>query len=118
MYREIIKQINELTAELNVHPLLAPLGTPLPLITYRRDSVQINESKNRYQNSGSMTLTYLVADSSYSGSMNTASQLIDKLINKKYKNIKEITLVDSSEDFIEEDNIFLQQLQIKITWEI
>lgn len=98
-----------------IYPLIADETTTFPFIVYRRSSI-ILESDKDYSND-SAYIQIMIAANNYAESVELAEQVRASLVHKKgiiqTIPVEDISLVDGSEEFI--DNTFVQNLIFKIT---
>ena len=98
-----------------IYPLIADETTTFPFIVYRRSSI-IPESDKDYSND-SAYIQIMIAANNYAESVELAEQVRTSLVHKKgiiqTIPVEDISLVDGSEEFI--DNTFVQNLIFKIT---
>ena len=97
-----------------IYPLIADETTTFPFIVYRRSSI-IPESDKDYSND-SAHIQIMIAANNYAESVELAEQVRTSLVHKKgiiqTIPVEDISLVDGSEEFI--DNTFVQNLIFKI----
>ena len=97
-----------------IYPLIADENTTFPFIVYRRSSITTVSDKD-YSND-SACIQIMIAANNYAESVELAEQVRTSLVHKKgiIQNIsvEDITLIDGSEEFI--DNTFVQNLIFKI----
>ena len=98
-----------------IYPLIADETTTFPFIIYRRSSIT-PESDKDYSND-SAHIQIMIAANNYAESVELAEQVRTSLVHKKgiiqTIPVEDISLVDGSEEFI--DNTFVQNLIFKIT---
>lgn len=98
-----------------IYPLIADETTTFPFIIYRRSSIT-PESDKDYSND-SANIQIMIAANNYAESVELAEKVRTSLVHKKGTiqtiPVEDITLVDGSEEFI--DNTFVQNLIFKIT---
>lgn len=97
-----------------IYPLIADESTTFPFIVYRRNSIITESSKDYIDDC--VTIQLMIASDNYAESVELAEQVRDILINKKITiqdiSIEDITLLDGSEEYL--DNTFVQNLIFKI----
>lgn len=98
-----------------IYPLIADETTTFPFIIYRRNSITPESDKD--QTNDSTTIQIVIAANNYAESVDLAEKVRTSLIHKSGTiqtiPVEDITLVDGSEEFI--DNTFIQNLIFKIT---
>lgn len=120
---QIGKAINAILAEENIQkvfPIVADEGTTFPFIVYRRiglQSARDNYTKDRfYDDTRYSRVEVLIADTNYKGCLELADKVADILVKTRgiFNGIKirEITLEDADEDYIEDT--FIQKLIFNI----
>lgn len=99
-----------------VYPLIANVNTTFPFIVYRRSGIDSVSSKDRLINRERGNIDLIIASDTYNESIEIAEKVNKALIHKRGLvagiNIKDIELVNASEDFIEDT--FIQELTYKI----
>ena len=94
-----------------IFPVVADQGTNYPFITYRRSGSADYDSKDKvFQDQ--TTVELVIASASYQESIEIAQKCREALEGKRLDNIKDIKLVDASEDYVEE--AFTQNLLFTI----
>lgn len=94
-----------------IFPIIADQGTAYPFITYRRNGSGNDSNKDSiYEDT--TTVELVIASVSYQESMDIAVKVREALEKKRYDNIKDIRLVDASEDYVSE--AFIQNLVFTI----
>lgn len=94
-----------------IFPIIADQGTAYPFITYRRNGSSNDSNKDSiYEDT--TTVELVIASVSYQESMDIAVKVREALEKKRYDNIKDIRLVDASEDYVSE--AFIQNLVFTI----
>ena len=101
----------------NVYPLVVDKeDVKFPFVVYRRSGLQNASTKDRYDYQQIADVEVAVASLDYSESIDVALQVLYRLEKTSgiYNNIfiKEIEMVDSDEDFIE--NTYVQRMNFKI----
>lgn len=98
-----------------IYPLIADETTTFPFIVYRRSSITPELDKD-YSND-SANIQIMIAANNYAESVELAEKVRTSLVHKRgiiqTIPVEDITLVDGSEEFI--DNTFVQNLIFKIT---
>lgn len=94
-----------------IFPIIADQGTKYPFITYRRTGCSNEDSKDRIYEDNT-TVELVIASASYTESMDIAQKCREALERKRYDKVKDIRLVDASEDFV--DEAFIQNLSFSI----
>lgn len=111
----LVAGLSKTSIKNKIYPLIADETTTFPFIVYRRSSI-IPESDKDYSND-SAHIQIMIAANNYAESVELAEQVRTSLVHKKgiiqTIPIEDISLVDGSEEFI--DNTFVQNLIFKIT---
>lgn len=111
----LVAGLSETSIKNKIYPLIADETTTFPFIVYRRSSIS-PESDKDYSND-SAHIQIMIAANNYAESVELAEQVRTSLVHKKgiiqTIPIEDISLVDGSEEFI--DNTFVQNLIFKIT---
>lgn len=111
----LVDGLKETDIKNKIYPLIADEGTTFPFIIYRRNSIA-PESDKDYTND-SAYIQIMIAANNYAESVDLAEKVRTSLIHKSGTiqtiPVEDITLVDGSEEFI--DNTFVQNLMFKIT---
>lgn len=111
----LVAGLSKTSIKNKIYPLIADETTTFPFIVYRRSSI-IPESDKDYSND-SAHIQIMIAANNYAESVELAEQVRTSLVHKKgiiqTIPVEDISLVDGSEEFI--DNTFVQNLIFKIT---
>ena len=111
----LVAGLSKTSIKNKIYPLIADETTTFPFIVYRRSSITTVSDKD-YSND-SACIQIMIAANNYAESVELAEQVRTSLVHKKgiIQNIsvEDISLVDGSEEFI--DNTFVQNLIFKIT---
>lgn len=111
----LVDGLSKTSIKNKIYPLIADETTTFPFIVYRRSSIT-PESDKDYSND-SAHIQIMIAANNYAESVELAEQVRTSLVHKKgiiqTIPIEDISLVDGSEEFI--DNTFVQNLIFKIT---
>ena len=111
----LVDGLSKTSIKNKIYPLIANETTTFPFIVYRRSSI-IPESDKDYSND-SACIQIMIAANNYAESVELAEQVRTSLVHKKgiiqTIPVEDISLVDGSEEFI--DNTFVQNLIFKIT---
>ena len=111
----LVDGLSKTSIKNKIYPLIADETTTFPFIVYRRSSI-ISESDKDYSND-SAHIQIMIAANNYAESVELAEQVRTSLVHKKgiiqTIPVEDISLVDGSEEFI--DNTFVQNLIFKIT---
>ena len=94
-----------------IFPIIADQGTTYPFITYRRAGNGNGDSKDSIYEDIT-TVELVIASAYYEESIEIAQKCREALEKKRYDNIKDVRLVDASEDF--QDEVFIQNLLFTI----
>lgn len=99
-------------------PLVADQGTTYPFIVYRRVALNPATTKDRFNYSELATVEVMIADNNYSGSINLAEQVKEKLEHTRGNisdiNIGKIKLFTAEESFLEDAYIQKMTFEIQI----
>lgn len=99
-------------------PLIAEANTTFPYIVYKRSSTECINTKDFISGIYTATIDIIIASDSYKDSIDTANTVIQLLehYNGTVNNIKvkDIIIINTSEDFSE--NTYLQNIQINIKY--
>ena len=110
----LVAGLSKTSIKNKIYPLIADETTTFPFIVYRRSSITTVSDKD-YSND-SACIQIMIAANNYAESVELAEQVRTSLVHKKgiIQNIsvEDISLVDGSEEFI--DNTFVQNLIFKI----
>lgn len=110
----LVNGLSKTSINNKIYPLIADENTTFPFIVYRRSSITTVSDKD-YSND-SACIQIMIAANNYAESVELAEQVRTSLVHKKgiIQNIsvEDITLIDGSEEFI--DNMFVQNLIFKI----
>lgn len=111
----LVAGLSKTSIKNKIYPLIADENTTFPFIVYRRSSITTVSDKD-YSND-SACIQIMIAANNYAESVELAEQVRTSLVHKKgiiqTIPIEDISLVDGSEEFI--DNTFVQNLIFKIT---
>ena len=111
----LVAGLSKTSIKNKIYPLIADETTTFPFIVYRRSSI-IPESDKDYSND-SAHIQIMIAANNYAESVELAEQVRTSLVHKKgiiqTIPVEDISLVDGSEEFI--DNTFVQNFIFKIT---
>ena len=111
----LVAGLSKTSIKNKIYPLIADETTTFPFIVYRRSSIT-PESDKDYSND-SAHIQIMIAANNYAESVELAEQVRTSLVHKKgiiqTIPVEDISLVDGSEEFI--DNTFVQNLIFKIT---
>lgn len=111
----LVAGLSKTSIKNKIYPLIADETTTFPFIIYRRSSIT-PESDKDYSND-SAHIQIMIAANNYAESVELAEQVRTSLVHKKgiiqTIPVEDISLVDGSEEFI--DNTFVQNLIFKIT---
>lgn len=111
----LVSGLSKTDVKNKIYPLIADESTTFPFIIYRRSSIA-PESDKDYTND-SATIQIMIAANNYAESVDLAEKVRTSLIHKSGTiqtiPVEDISLVDGSEEFI--DNTFVQNLIFKIT---
>ena len=111
----LVDGLSKTSIKNKIYPLIANETTTFPFIVYRRSSIT-PESDKDYSND-SAHIQIMIAANNYAESVELAEQVRTSLVHKKgiiqTIPVEDISLVDGSEEFI--DNTFVQNLIFKIT---
>lgn len=111
----LVAGLSKTSIKNKIYPLIADETTTFPFIVYRRSSITTVSDKD-YSND-SACIQIMIAANNYAESVELAEQVRTSLVHKKgiiqTIPIEDISLVDGSEEFI--DNTFVQNLIFKIT---
>lgn len=111
----LVAGLNKTDVKNKIYPLIADETTTFPFIIYRRNSITPESDKD--QTNDSATIQIVIAANNYAESVDLAEKVRTSLIHKSGTiqtiPVEDITLVDGSEEFI--DNTFIQNLIFKIT---
>ena len=111
----LVDGLSKTSIKNKIYPLIADETTTFPFIVYRRSSI-IPESDKDYSNDIAY-IQIMIAANNYAESVELAEQERTSLVHKKgiiqTIPVEDISLVDGSEEFI--DNTLVQNLIFKIT---
>ena len=111
----LVDGLSKTSIKNKIYPLIADETTTFPFIVYRRSSITTVSDKD-YSND-SACIQIMIAANNYAESVELAEQVRTSLVHKKgiiqTIPVEDISLVDGSEEFI--DNTFVQNLIFKIT---
>lgn len=111
----LVAGLSKTSIKNKIYPLIADETTTFPFIVYRRSSITTVSDKD-YSND-SVHIQIMIATNNYAESVELAEQVRTSLVHKKgiiqTIPVEDISLVDGSEEFI--DNTFVQNLIFKIT---
>lgn len=111
----LVAGLSKTSIKNKIYPLIADETTTFPFIVYRRSSITTVSDKD-YSND-SACIQIMIAANNYAESVELAEQVRTSLVHKKgiiqTIPVEDISLVDGSEEFI--DNTFVQNLIFKIT---
>lgn len=102
---------SKVIADGKIFPVVADQGTTYPFITYRRTGCGDNDTKDNIYETQT-TIELVIASTSYIEGLEIACKCAEVLERKRYQNIKDIKLVDASEEFV--DEAFIQNLVFTI----
>lgn len=111
----LVSGLSKTDVKNKIYPLIADESTTFPFIIYRRSSIAPESDKD--DTNDSATIQIMIAANNYAESVELAEQVRTSLVHKKgiiqTIPVEDISLVDGSEEFI--DNTFVQNLIFKIT---
>ncbi len=111
----LVSGLSNTNVKNKIYPLIADETTTFPFIIYRRNSISPESDKD--QTNDSATFQIMIAANNYAESVDLAEKVRTALVHKSGTiqtiPVEDITLVDGSEEFI--DNTFVQNLTLKIT---
>ena len=99
-------------AGIKCYPIIAENGATNPFVVYKRTSFNPTTGKDCMIYNATATVEITVVASTYDESIATAESVISALNFKNNESIKDITLIDASEDNI--DDCYLQILIFNI----
>lgn len=111
------KAINAmLTTVLPSYPIIAEQGANFPFSTYRRLGYQAKNSKDVYNYEETITIEVNIAATTYSESVELAQRVKDALEHNRGTcenlRINDITMIDSTEDWVNE--AYIQSMRFNI----
>ena len=95
-----------------IYPLVADVDTTFPFIIYKRTGIIPADSKDRFIYSEDVYVDVVIASDKYNESIEIADSVRTALLEGTYEGIKDISLTDADEDYIEDT--FIQNLTFKI----
>ena len=99
-----------------VYPIVADQGTKLPFVVYRRNALTLAENKDRCNQIAMVDV--IVAAKTYKESVDLAVAIKNCLHHKRGQldtvKINQIDLTNSYEDYVSEQDLFMQNLTFKI----
>ena len=95
-----------------IYPLVADVDTTFPFIIYKRTGIIPADSKDRFIYSEDVYVDVVIASDKYNESIEIADSVRTALLEGTYEGIKDISLTDADEDYIEDT--FIQNLIFKI----
>ena len=85
-----------------IYPLVADVDTTFPFIIYKRTGIIPADSKDRFIYSEDVYVDVVIASDKYNESIEIADSVRTALLEGTYEGIKDISLTDADEDYIED----------------
>lgn len=97
-----------------MYPIIANENTTFPFITYQRDSIYAEYTKD-WRHSDNINISINIAATTYNQSIEIAELVRTAIEGKRIDNINTIRLISMNEDYLEDT--YIQNLQFNVIYQ-